>query len=155
MQERSSQILRSKVSDREGRRGSAFGLRAAYNVLRQEARPRRLDCLNTDSPHYLVIWEFQVKPETKLAFEQAYGPEGDWARLFRQCPDYRGTQLVRDTDRPGRYLTFDRWTSRATFDQFKQAHRADYDAFDQRCAALTDDESLIGEFELLSASPTN
>lgn len=125
---------------------------AAYNVLRQQARPRRFDCLNTHRPHYLVIWEFQVKPEAKLAFEQAYGPEGDWARLFSQSADYRGTQLLRDTNCPGRYLTLDRWTSRAAFHQFKQAHQADYDTFDQRCEALTDHESLIGEFESSSAS---
>ena len=101
--------------------------------------------------HYLVIWEFQVKPEAKLAFEQAYGPEGDWARLFSQSSDYRGTQLLRDSNRSGRYLTLDRWTSREAFHQFKQAHQADYDAFDQRCEAMTDNESLIGEFESLSA----
>jgi heme-degrading monooxygenase HmoA len=110
--------------------------------------------VNTHRAHYLVIWEFKVKPEAKLAFEQAYGPEGDWAQLFNQSPDYRGTQLVRDTNRPGRYLTLDRWASRAGFHQFKQAHQADYNAFDQRCEALTADECLIGEFELLSASST-
>ncbi len=109
----------------------------------------------THSSYYLVIWEFQVKPEARLAFEQAYGPAGDWARLFSQSSDYRGTQLLRDTNRPGRYLTFDQWTSREAFRQFKQAHQADYDAFDQQCEALTDNESLFGEFESLSALSTN
>ncbi|HMD16141.1 MAG TPA: antibiotic biosynthesis monooxygenase, partial [Terriglobales bacterium] len=99
--------------------------------------------MKTHSAHYLVIWEFQVKPEAKPAFEQAYGPAGDWARLFSQSPDYRGTQLLRDSNRSGRYLTLDRWTSREAFHQFKQAHQADYEAFDQRCKALTDNESLI------------
>jgi heme-degrading monooxygenase HmoA len=111
--------------------------------------------MNSHSAHYLIIWEFQVKPEAKLAFEQAYGPEGDWAQLFSQSADYRGTQLLRDTNRPGRYLTLDRWASREAFHQFKQDHQADYDAFDQRCEALTSDESLIGEFELLFASSTS
>jgi heme-degrading monooxygenase HmoA len=110
--------------------------------------------LNTHSAHYLVIWEFRVKPEAKLVFEQAYGAEGDWARLFSQSSDYRGTQLLRDSNRSGRYLTIDHWTSREAFRQFKQDHQADYDAFDQRCEALTDNESLIGEFESFSASST-
>jgi len=94
--------------------------------------------LNTHRARYLVIWEFQVKSEATLAFEQAYGPAGDWVRLFSQSSDYQGTQLLRDSNRSGRYLTLDRWTSREAFRQFKQAHQADYDAFDQRCKALTD-----------------
>jgi len=125
---------------------------AAYNVLRQEVRPRRLDCLNADRRQYVVIWEFQVNPEAKLAFEQAYGPAGDWARLFSRSSDYRGTQLLRDTNRPGRLLTFDHWTSREAFHQFKQTHQAAYDALDKQFEALTRNESLLGEFESLSGS---
>ncbi len=100
----------------------------------------------------MVIWEFQVNTEAKLPFEQAYGPAGDWVRLFSRSSDYRGTQLLRDIDWPGRYLTFDHWTSREALRQFKQTHQADYDALDKQCEALTDNESLLGEFESLSAS---
>jgi heme-degrading monooxygenase HmoA len=108
--------------------------------------------MNARTPHYLVIWEFQVNPEAKLAFEQAYGPAGDWARLFSRSPDFRGTELLRDIDRPGRYLTFDHWTSRQALRQFKQAHQADYDALDRQCEALTRNESLLGEFEFPSST---
>jgi heme-degrading monooxygenase HmoA len=108
--------------------------------------------VSTHSPYFLVIWEFQVNTAAKLAFEQAYGPAGDWVRLFSRSPDYRGTQLLRDIDWPGRYLTFDHWTSREALRQFKQTHRADYDALDKQCEALTDNESLLGEFESLSTS---
>ena len=104
----------------------------------------------TEKIDYLVIWEFQVPPEAQPSFEKVYGPAGDWANFFRQSRDYRGTQLFRDLDRPGRYLTFDRWSSRAALHQFKQAHQARYDAFDQECEALTSRETLIGEFESLS-----
>src|SRR5271170_2670359 len=108
--------------------------------------------MNTRSPHHIVVWEFQVKPEAKLAFEQAYGPAGDWAQLFGRSPEYRGTKLLRDRNRPGRYLTLDHWTSREAFRQFKEAHHAEYDAFDRQFETLTDTESFIGEFESLSAA---
>jgi len=111
--------------------------------------------VNIHSLHYVVIWEFQVNPEAKLAFEQAYGPAGDWARLFSRSSDYRGTQLLRDIDRSGRYLTFDYWTSREALRQLKQIHQADYDALDKQCEALTDNESLLGEFEPLFTSSTD
>jgi heme-degrading monooxygenase HmoA len=101
---------------------------------------------------YLVIWEFLVKPEAQAAFEKAYGPEGDWARLFRQSREHFGTQLLRDLIRPGRYLTFDRWTSRDAFLQFKKFQHNAYAALDARCEALTHRETLIGEFEFCTGS---
>ena len=104
----------------------------------------------TDKIDFIVIWEFQVAPDSQLAFEKVYGPAGDWATFFRHSRDYRGTQLFRDLDRPGRYLTFDRWSSREALHQFKQAHQARYDAFDQECEGLTSREALIGEFESVS-----
>ncbi len=29
-------------------------------------------------------------------FESRYGPEGDWAQLFRRAPGYHGSELLRD-----------------------------------------------------------
>jgi hypothetical protein len=117
-----------------------------------EASDLGLDCVNTDNREYLVIWEFQVKPNARLAFEEIYGPNGGWAKLFGKSPDYRGTSLVRDIGRPGRYLTLDRWTSREALHRFKQAYQAAYDTFDKQCESMTDGESLLGEFESLSTA---
>jgi len=96
---------------------------------------------------YLVIWAFQVKPQAQFAFEKIYGPDGDWSQLFRKSPDYVGTQLFRDLSQPGRYLTFDYWTTPEALHEFKQTNRNSYDALDQRCEALNEDEVSLGEFE--------
>jgi heme-degrading monooxygenase HmoA len=104
----------------------------------------------TENADFIVIWEFQVAREAQPAFEKVYGSAGDWAAFFRLSRDYRGTQLFRDLNRPGRYLTFDRWSSRKALHQFKQAHQARYDAFDKQCEGLTTSEALIGEFESVS-----
>jgi hypothetical protein len=45
---------------------------------------------------------------------------GNWLPSFRRSPDYYDTQLIRDMNQPGRYLTLDRWTSREAFGQFKK-----------------------------------
>ena len=58
-----------------------------------------------------IVWEFLISKESRLEFESIYGPGGPWAELFRQSPNYLGTELLRDLSRPGRYLTIDRWTS--------------------------------------------
>jgi hypothetical protein len=31
---------------------------------------------------FLALWEYEVKPGCEERFENVYGPEGDWARLF-------------------------------------------------------------------------
>jgi len=100
---------------------------------------------------YLVIWEFHPKPDSIPTFEKIYGPGGDWAQLFRLSPDFLGTELVRDRNHSGRYLTLDRWTSHDAFHQFKQDHRAEYDALDHQCENLTELEHPLGEFETFAA----
>jgi heme-degrading monooxygenase HmoA len=102
---------------------------------------------------YLAIWEFEVNADFRSQFEKTYGSEGAWARLFRQSPEYRGTKLIRDLTRPGRYLTLDYWTSRDAFQRFKQAYAAEYANLDQQCERLTDHEAMVGEFEQFPAAP--
>ena len=60
---------------------------------------------------FVTLWEFEVKPGCAPAFEKAYGPQGDWVRLFRSDPHYRWTRLLQDTSRPGTYCTTDFWDS--------------------------------------------
>jgi hypothetical protein len=98
-----------------------------------------------------AVWEFQVKPEAIAVFEKIYGPGGAWAQLFRQSPDYCGTELVRDLDRPGRYLTLDHWTSPASLRRLKQDLHVEYAALDKQCESLTEMEMFLGNFESLPA----
>jgi heme-degrading monooxygenase HmoA len=97
--------------------------------------------------NYLAIWEFEIKPESRAQFEEIYGPDGAWARLFRQSTDYRGTKFLRDLSRPGRYLTLDHWSSREAFHAFKQEHATEYATLDKHCESLTERETMVGEFE--------
>jgi heme-degrading monooxygenase HmoA len=96
---------------------------------------------------YEIFWEYEVPPELTAAFETLYGPDGEWARLFRGADGYVETLLLRDTDRPTRYLTVDRWRSRADFDAFAEAAGPAYAALDRRGDALTVRERRIGAFE--------
>jgi len=97
----------------------------------------------------VIVWEFRVRPGREAEFERAYGPEGDWARLFRRSPGYRGTELLRDPHDPERYLTLDRWADAAAFETFQAEHRADYLALDEACEPLCGEERLLGRSELV------
>ncbi|HKK09177.1 MAG TPA: antibiotic biosynthesis monooxygenase, partial [Gemmatimonadota bacterium] len=80
-------------------------------------------------------------------FEQVYGPDGDWVRLFRKARGHHSTRLLRDEAAPGRYLTVDEWESRSAFDAFRARFSGAFEALDERCASLTSTEELIGHFE--------
>ena len=96
---------------------------------------------------YEIFWEYEVRPEQVAAFERLYGADGEWARLFRQADGYVETLLFRDTDRPTRYLTVDRWQSRAAFDAFVDAANSAYAALDRLGGALTVREHRLGAFD--------
>ena len=97
--------------------------------------------------NYLAIWEFEIQPESRTPFEEIYGPDGTWALLFRRSTEFRGTKLIRDLTRPGRYLTLDCWSSREAFHAFKQEHANEYATLDKQCENLTERETMVGEFE--------
>lgn len=96
---------------------------------------------------FVCIWEFRVTAGSERDFERIYAPDGDWAQLFRLSPDYAGTDLYHDVADVRRYLTMDRWRSRAAFDALKNDRRDEYLTLDGRCTCLIDSERLIGEIE--------
>ncbi|HET7745687.1 MAG TPA: antibiotic biosynthesis monooxygenase family protein [Vicinamibacteria bacterium] len=98
----------------------------------------------------VLVWEFDVEPGREAEFVRAYRPEGDWAVLFRQADGFRGTELLRDEKDPTRYVTIDRWESLAAWEDFRRRFKAEYEALDARCEALTSRESRIGTFEVAS-----
>ena len=96
---------------------------------------------------HLIVWEFQVRSGCEAQFEQAYGPRGSWAALFSTDSGYLGTELYRSQKVPGRYCTLDRWRSEDDFLRFHTAHKTEYVALDQACAAWTEAEERKGSWE--------
>jgi ribosomal-protein-alanine N-acetyltransferase len=97
--------------------------------------------------HFTAVWEFHVASEKARAFEKVYGPEGNWAKLFRRGEGYIRTDLIRDHQIRGRYLTLDFWASRQAYQRFKKRNLASYKSLDKKCNSLTESERLIGEFD--------
>lgn len=99
----------------------------------------------------LVIWEFIVRPSMVRNFELAYGPDGPWAELFEGFPGYRGTALLRDTARPNRFLTVDRWETIEHRAAMLAAAHDEYRQLDQRYSALSESETDLGVFDDIQA----
>jgi hypothetical protein len=102
---------------------------------------------------FLVLWEFDVKPGCDERFESVYGPDGDWAQLFRHDPAYQRTLLLRDPFRERTYVTCDFWENRETYESFLHAHSEAYQEIDKACEGLALAEREIGAFEKLGDPP--
>ena len=96
---------------------------------------------------YVVVWEFRVAPDKEAEFVEKYGPDGIWARFFRDGQGYIGTELVRDVADGRRFLTLDYWQSEEDFKRFREQNLAEYERLDEQFAGLTKTETRLGAFE--------
>lgn len=95
---------------------------------------------------FIYVWAYRVAPGSGVEFQQLYGPEGGWVRLFRQAPGYLGTDLYRDRDDEDRYLTIDRWESEEAFRAFRVRFAEEFERLDNAGEHLTLEETSLGEF---------
>lgn len=96
---------------------------------------------------FVYIWQFDVAPGKEAEFLRHYGPDGTWAALFRQDPDYIETLLLADRDTPLRYLTVDRWRRAEACAAFRTRCAQAYEDLDRACASLTRAETFIGHYD--------
>ncbi len=97
---------------------------------------------------HLIVWEFHVQSGSQPKFEALYGPGGAWVSLFGRDPGWVGTELLRDTGNPERYLTIDRWRSAQSYDRFLAATGERYQQIDRAGEGITVTERLVGRFEI-------
>ncbi len=100
---------------------------------------------------FIAAWLFEVKPEHRSAFERAYGPNGEWVRLFRTGDGYLRTELHRDPNNPDHYITLDFWQTREQYDAFREQSKSAYEEIDAKCERLTARERLLGDFADLAS----
>lgn len=94
-----------------------------------------------------IIWTYRVRRDRLTEFLHYYSAEGVWADFFRAAGDYRGTDLLRDTEDPFRFATVDHWGSYEVYQLFLGAHQAEYARIDAACAFFTLEETKVGCFE--------
>ena len=97
---------------------------------------------------FVTLWEFEVKSGSEELFERTYGPDGEWAQLFRRDARYRGTRLLRVVGAERVYVTMDEWESRAAYEEFREKFAAEYEELDRECEGLTVKERHLGQYEV-------
>jgi heme-degrading monooxygenase HmoA len=96
---------------------------------------------------FVTLWEFEVKPGSEELFERTYGPDGQWAELFRRDARYLGTRLLRDVGGSRVYATADSWESQAAYEEFRKKFTPEYEELDRKCAGLTVRQQHLGEYQ--------
>jgi heme-degrading monooxygenase HmoA len=95
---------------------------------------------------YEIVWSYDVDADDRKAFEQAYGPEGEWSRLFSRGDGFVEVVLLADAADPGLYLTIDRWRDQASFEDFMVQESDDYAALDDALAGVSRRGTRLGGF---------
>jgi heme-degrading monooxygenase HmoA len=127
-------------------RGNSAGRRkldSAAGVIKTHGRGVLMSNFNDV---YVRIWEFQAQPGKENEFENVYGPDGEWVKLFQKSKYFVRTELYRDIENDGRYVTVDYFASQAGFQAFLKEFRDAYDALDRRCEAVCASEKRMGSF---------
>jgi len=94
---------------------------------------------------HLRLWRFAVVPEKAARFVEAYGPDGDWVKLFSEADGFVRTELWRADD--GSFLTADHWASREDFARFQAEFADRYRTLDRELEGIAFEEIFIGAFE--------
>ena len=95
---------------------------------------------------FVVIWEFRLRAGMESRFERAYGPDGEWAQFFKKDQAYIRTELIRDLNASGTYLTLDFWRSQEAYEAFRDQNSAEYKSIDAKYEAMTESEREIGRY---------
>ena len=94
---------------------------------------------------HVRLWRFIVPPAREARFIAAYGPQGDWAQLFREARGFLRVELWRGED--GSFLTADHWQSSDDFERFQANLGPRYHALDADLEGVASSETFIGAFD--------
>ncbi len=93
------------------------------------------------------IFQYYVEPDNDRLFNILNGPKGDWEKFFKKSDFFIDTQLLKDEEQPGKYVTLDMWVSREKFDEHVSQNQGEYDDLCARNAELYSECRLVGNFE--------
>jgi len=103
---------------------------------------------------FAYIWEYKVKSEHCNAFKHAYGPKGEWVKLFKTGNGHIATELHCDNNDPQHFVTIDYWISKEARDTFKKEFESAFNALDNKFEEFTLAEKHVGDFESYIKEPS-
>jgi len=74
----------------------------------------------------MIALVFRYDVRDAETFKEVYGPDGEWAKFFRQGAGFIGTELLRDVEEEDRYIVIYRWESIDAYNEFISANQTEY-----------------------------
>lgn len=96
---------------------------------------------------YCLAWKYTVSSDQEK-FEEEYGRNGSWFKLFEPCDDYLGHELMKSEDGKT-YLVTNKWMSREDYEGFLAENRDAYDALNKELMDLYDVEESLGNYHIV------
>lgn len=96
---------------------------------------------------FIVIWKYEVSKIFKKDFEELYGQNGKWVKLFQTSKGYLETQLIKDVSESNQYVTIDKWVSQSKYEKFLTENKEQFEIIDAEGENFTTSETKIGWFK--------
>jgi hypothetical protein len=64
-----------------------------------------------------VVWQFEVKPDAREAFERFYGADGEWTMVSRRSRSFIGSSFLREFSQEPRYLLVEYWSEMLPYER--------------------------------------
>jgi hypothetical protein len=97
-----------------------------------------------------IMWQFDVKRECEVEFEQLYGVDGEWTALNRHARSYLGSSFLRDQNRASRYIVIEYWSEMLVYEEHRVFRSEAIAALDKRSRALVESVEPLGIFSALN-----
>ena len=94
---------------------------------------------------FVRVWEYDVPDDQVDGFVAAYGPTGEWARLFARGEGFVRTEVYRRADGRNRFITVDTWRSGAAWQAFLDRWGSAYAELDEALEPLAAGGTLVVE----------
>jgi len=99
---------------------------------------------------FVAVWKYEVKEESIKKFEDLYGQEGKWVKLFNENAGYLVTEFIKNIYQPYVYITIDKWESRYHYQNYLDKNENKIMEIDAEGEDLTLNEDKIGWFETVN-----
>ena len=93
-----------------------------------------------------LVWQFQVKPESRDDFERLYGANGDWTAIARKSRSYLGSSFLHDMSEATRYLLTEYWSEMVVYERHQEDFRDEIASLNERRDVLLVASQPLGVF---------
>ena len=95
---------------------------------------------------YTILWKYRVQPKNQELFEQEYGANGAWSKLFCTSQNYSKSILSKSDDSKDTYILMDIWIDKNSYERFIEESKSSYENLSLKFENLYETEEKMGSY---------